>query len=194
MLQPSPPPPSQLGAAQVWVFLHSSSTGTEPFCFLDHPSKTQQVFLDYPVCIWSLRRVEKIPFSGQIYFPLKCWINKHDKQALLQIEMAHYKLCNVTVSGQNNPRVFSWSTRWRLQRLTIVCFYSIGFVWTTTVQRFHKIKITLLSKPSTRKQVWPRVSKTEAEIWVLVHEGCLELFEKTEVNYHIFGSLRNAMA
>lgn len=46
------------------VFLHSSSTGTEPFCFLDHLSKAHQVCPDYPVCTWYLRRMEKSPFSG----------------------------------------------------------------------------------------------------------------------------------
>lgn len=69
MLQPSPPTPLPPWCSTgLRVFLHSSSTSTEPFCFLDHPSKTHQVCW-ITLCapgIWEVWR--KAPSQDRLAF------------------------------------------------------------------------------------------------------------------------------
>lgn len=53
----SPASPGSAGTAQIYdCFIIKAEPATEPFCFLDHHSKTHRICLDYPVSAWYLRR------------------------------------------------------------------------------------------------------------------------------------------
>lgn len=99
--------------------------------------------------------------------------------------MAHYKLCNMTVSGQNNPRSFVvYQVKATKASNSLLLFNGLCLLLYNV---FRKLLCCLRFQPENKcSQGFP---KQKLKFGSLCR--CLGLFEKIEVNYHIFGSLRN---